>query len=185
MKYRPKHLGTALLVTMSALVLSACTITATGSGTVTITSDNPATTYNGTTGSVARVCAVSSPTCEESDAYLYSYYPSGGSSEWSVSPGFPVVNRSGQQVGLPSGRYTLQVTEYRPAAVVTNAVTIDVFDPASRDLTIWHQSHGRHSWDAECPSEWQPSWAQWPNQGTGGFVCNRQVYAYYPDEPVR
>ena len=23
---------------------------------------------------------------------------------------------------------------------------------------------------------WGPSWAQWPNGGTGGFVCNRQPY---------
>lgn len=40
----------------------------------------------------------------------------------------------------------------------------------------WHQSMGRNSSDADCPSGWNPSWAQWPNGGTGGFVCNREIY---------
>jgi len=40
----------------------------------------------------------------------------------------------------------------------------------------WHQSIGRNSSDAECPSGWNPSWAQWPNGGNGGFVCNQEIY---------
>lgn len=40
----------------------------------------------------------------------------------------------------------------------------------------WHQSIGRvHATDA-CPSGWHPSWAQWMNGRTGGFVCDREQY---------
>ena len=178
------------LVILTAIALSGCTITAIGSGTVTIVSnDDPATQYDPVSeeGTVAYVCAGGSSRCHQTDPYLYSYFPAEGTDEWVVSPGFPVVNRENQTVGLPAGSYTLQVTEYDvpPIFERTNAVFIDVFSTSEKDLTIWHQSHARHAQDAQCPDEWQASWAQWPNAGTGGFVCNRQIYAYYPDEPVR
>jgi hypothetical protein len=165
-------------------VLAACEISTSGEGTVVVTSDNAATTYNSTTGTVARVCAVTSATCEETDAFLYSYYPVSGEREWMVYPGFPVVDRSGQTVGLPAGQYTLQATEYRPAPVLTNAVQLNVFSRGT-DLTLWHQSFGRVSGEATCEYGWQPSWASWPNDGAGGFVCNREIYAFYPDVPVK
>jgi hypothetical protein len=40
---------------------------------------------------------------------------------------------------------------------------------------VWHQSYGRESADAVCEEGWYPSWAYWPNDGTGGWVCNREV----------
>lgn len=112
---------------------------------------------------------------------MYTFYPEDGAKEWIVSPGFPVVDRDGRTVGLPAGSYAVQAKDSH--RVPTNIVTADVF--GGSDLTIWHQSHARHAQDAQCQEGWQPSWAQWPNAGTGGFVCNRQIYAYYPDEPVR
>ena len=30
-----------------------------------------------------------------------------------------------------------------------------------------------------CPSGWNPSWAQWPNGGLGGPVCNEPTYTNY------
>ena len=36
----------------------------------------------------------------------------------------------------------------------------------------WVQSYGR-SRDEACRSGWNPSWAQWPSAGKGGFVCDR------------
>lgn len=134
---------------------------------------------------MARLCPVSSATCEETDPYLYTYYPAQNATEWIVSPGFTVIDRSGQNVGLPAGRYTLQATEYRPAAFSTNAIQIDVYADTAMDLTVWHQSYGREGEDSSCQNDWQPGWAQWPHDGMGGFVCNRQVYAYYPNLPVK
>jgi hypothetical protein len=53
-----------------------------------------------------------------------------------------------------------------------------------KDLTVWHQSVGRASAYAPCAEGYRPSWAAWPNGGSGGWVCNKDIYAYYPDEPV-
>ena len=40
----------------------------------------------------------------------------------------------------------------------------------------WPQAIGRSSKDATCPVTYSPSWAQWPNGGTGGWVCVREYY---------
>jgi hypothetical protein len=44
-------------------------------------------------------------------------------------------------------------------------------------VPLWLQQHGRASTDSMCDSGWGPSWAQWPNGGTGGWVCSRSVPA--------
>jgi hypothetical protein len=183
---RRRFLATAGLV-VTTVFLAGCTLTATGTGTVTVTSDPPANAYDPVTeeGSIAYVCAASATQCEETDPYLYTYRPADGASEWIVSPGFPVLDRANQAVGLPAGRYRVQVTDYTPFASRSNSIVIDVFNVSEKDLTIWHQSHGREESGSPCEEGWQPSWAQWPNEGMGGFVCDRRVYAYYPDEPVK
>ena len=40
----------------------------------------------------------------------------------------------------------------------------------------WFQSIGRPSQVDSCPVGWWPSWAQWPNGGTGGWVCSREIF---------
>jgi hypothetical protein len=35
----------------------------------------------------------------------------------------------------------------------------------------WHQAQGREQREAVCPPGMAPSWAQWPNEGTGGWTC--------------
>jgi hypothetical protein len=49
------------------------------------------------------------------------------------------------------------------------------------DMTLWHQSLSRSSSDAACPSGYAASWAQWPNDRKGGWVCNRELFAYQPN----
>lgn len=39
----------------------------------------------------------------------------------------------------------------------------------------WLQSFARASAATTCPSGYGSSWAQWPNGGRGGFVCNRTL----------
>ena len=34
----------------------------------------------------------------------------------------------------------------------------------------WFKAYARDPGQA-CLTNWQPSWAEWPNGGTGGFVC--------------
>ena len=57
-------------------------------------------------------------------------------------------------------------------------ITVDNTQP--QDLSIQLQSIGRLSADSACPTGWDPSWQQWPNSETGGWVCNKQTYRYYP-----
>ncbi len=49
---------------------------------------------------------------------------------------------------------------------------------AGPDMTMWQQSVGRSSAGAPCPAGFTASWAQWPNVNQGGWVCNREVFAY-------
>lgn len=50
-------------------------------------------------------------------------------------------------------------------------------EPAA-EPQLWGQAYGRASSDAACQDGWSPSWAWWPNAGTGGFVCERAVTAF-------
>lgn len=39
----------------------------------------------------------------------------------------------------------------------------------------WLRAFGRAE-GAQCPDGWGAGWAQWPNSGQGGFVCNQETY---------
>jgi hypothetical protein len=54
-------------------------------------------------------------------------------------------------------------------------------DGSESDMTLWHQSISRSSSDAACPTGYSASWAQWPNDHKGGWVCNRELFAYQPN----
>jgi hypothetical protein len=43
---------------------------------------------------------------------------------------------------------------------------------------MWLQSIGRTSLADRCANGYTPSWAMWPNDGAGGYVCDRFVRAY-------
>ena len=157
-------------------------ITVSGSGTdqVTISSDQPSTS-----NTVAYLCRGASGTCAPTDPYEYIYRPPDSTEAVTVSAGFAVEDRSGDPVALPAGRYSVGIFgSIFGNATEQDTVIIDLAGSQERDLSIWHQASGRGDDSAPCPDDWQPSWAQWPNDGTGGFVCNHQSYAYYPDIPV-
>jgi hypothetical protein len=40
----------------------------------------------------------------------------------------------------------------------------------------WFQAVVRASADHRCETGWSPSWAYWPNNGQGGWVCNRETF---------
>jgi hypothetical protein len=80
------------------------------------------------------------------------------------------------------------------AMVLVGGTLVAVAGSASAD-EVWYQSVGRASAEAPCPvstgaeleagwTQWGPSWAQWGNQGRGGFVCDRQItWAISPPFP--
>jgi len=161
-----------------AVIATGCTTTFTtsGSGTVTITS-SVASPLN----TITYICSGRTSTCAPSDPFEYTFSPPLGTVEVDVTPGFPVKDTSGNSVELPAGVYTVGIYD---GIFLAGTVVIDVFATQERDLTIWHRSTSRESASDTCPDGWEASWAAWPNSGSGGFVCNNQSYAYYPDEPV-
>ena len=40
----------------------------------------------------------------------------------------------------------------------------------------WLQSYALSGDETNCMDGWSQSWAQWPNDNSGGFVCNRSIY---------
>jgi hypothetical protein len=173
-------------------------VTATGSGVVTISwassvadvtdPDYGAAAFDGTYGDRLAICADTVASCDpDTGPILYFYDPADGDMSAVLSTGTTVSVATGGTTTLPSGSYTLQAIGYDlPDWQVRGALLSIVIGPTgTKDLTVWHQSVQRPSQDAACPRGYDPSWAQWPNDGAGGYVCDRQVYAYYPDEPVR
>ena len=59
------------------------------------------------------------------------------------------------------------------------AVTPTLLAPSDRAaIPMWQQAIGRASATAPCPAGYTPSWDTWPNNHTGGYVCNTFVPAY-------
>lgn len=46
---------------------------------------------------------------------------------------------------------------------------------AAAPIPAWVQGYGRASADEVCLEGWNASWAEWMNDGTGGFVCERSI----------
>lgn len=93
-------------------------------------------------------------------------------------PGSTVAYSGGQVTYLPpqarmtaSQEIDFRNTGVTPPGSVAIYVTVTATDIPRR---MWFQSTGRDA-AATCPSGWGASWEQWPNGGTGGFTCNRQV----------
>jgi len=60
----------------------------------------------------------------------------------------------------------------------TTAVPAVCGDPgaaAAPPIPAWVQAYARAGADAPCIEGWDPSWDLWPNDGTGGFVCQRSI----------
>ena len=55
-----------------------------------------------------------------------------------------------------------------------------IYQPAASPVVVpmWQQSVGRHAVTDPCADGYSPSWAMWPNNGTGGYVCTRFVPAF-------
>jgi hypothetical protein len=63
---------------------------------------------------------------------------------------------------------------------LTGAGTIKLTFTCSAPVSVppkWLQSTARSSVTESCPADTVPSWAMWPNNGTGGYVCDKLVNA--------
>lgn len=62
--------------------------------------------------------------------------------------------------------YTAGAVEWSAVAPVVDAADL----PPS-----WYQAYQRASADEECESGWDPSWAEWANDFSGGWTCERTI----------
>lgn len=87
---------------------------------------------------------------------------------WSLTPGFDATSTwglcSAASDGLP------YLTAFYASSPCIQASDTSQIPPS------WLQATGRINGQESCEIGWNPSWAQWMNGGTGGFVCNREVY---------
>ena len=77
---------------------------------------------------------------------------------WAAQPGYDMA----------SGLGVINFTDLLNALIARLTSTPSAPSP-------WHQAIGRPSATAACQSGWHPSWAQWPNGGTGGWTCERTL----------
>jgi hypothetical protein len=117
----------------------------------------------------------------------YWYKPAAGDTQGVVTVGSLVLDPDGNAVPLPAGSYRAEGIRFLdilgPAFLHTGTTDFTI-GGSSPDMSTSMQSTARVSVDATCSSGWSPSWAQWPNNGKGGYVCDRWIYIYYPDLPV-
>jgi hypothetical protein len=93
------------------------------------------------------------------------------------------VNLAGAAVECGTGGVLGVAIEDSPATlpdgwtVVERTLTVPVIacgeDPSPPPK--WLQSYARAGSGQACADGWGPSYAQWPNEGTGGWVCDRSL----------
>ena len=59
----------------------------------------------------------------------------------------------------------------------TCTLPLPALAPTQTPIPMWMQAHGRTSATESCGDGWDPSWHQWMNGGTGGFVCTHTIPA--------
>jgi len=105
------------------------------------------------------------------EALLSGSVPSGSTITSSQTVTFTI--RSGAPAGTYAAAVTVAPTGGSPGSSTKYGgltVTTRTGSPP-----VWHQSYSVER-SADCASGWAKSWAQWPNDGSGGYVCNRVVF---------
>ncbi len=72
------------------------------------------------------------------------------------------------------GTFLIQALDSSYYTIVVNGGT----PVATTSPEVWFQSYGRASANTACLDGWSPSYAMWPNDGIGGWVCDRGVRKY-------
>ena len=143
-----------------------------------------------TTANQTPNCQLDSSECEI--PYFYS------SDDWGVSSGTsagitvttilsalngepqPLAITPGAAIGVLNNEFVSGVNSPWAVAIIWAGPRTSG-DVSESDKTLWQQSIGRISSDAACPTGYSASWAQWPNDNKGGWVCNRELFAYQPN----
>ena len=62
--------------------------------------------------------------------------------------------------------------------VVDNCPGATSSTSAAAPIPNWDLAYERRGPNAPCLPNFSPSWAQWPNDGTGGYTCERTIPAF-------
>lgn len=186
---RRQIVSAALAVALLPLMLTACittdTVEVSGSGAVTLTWSGLAKGFDGTEGDSFQFCPPDSSRCRPNDAEkMLTFYPAEGSTGAVLQVGTPVVLPDGTPTTLPAGQYTIQSYYVLNTSFDRRSPTFQITIGPTGARPVWLQSFARASTEETCPRNWSPSWAQWPNDGAGGFICERSMFADAPDEQV-
>ena len=95
-----------------------------------------------------------------------------------------VVVISGQASGaisLSVGMNTITTVVTATDTTTTKTYTIlitrtDADALSSQAPPVWYQAYSRPTRDSLCSEGYRPSYAQWPNDGRGGWTCERRLY---------
>ncbi len=87
-----------------------------------------------------------------------------------------LVTSTGSLSGATIEVYNLDTSNFVTVTPTLASSSSSAGDAAS--VLMWQQAYGRASATDSCQDGYTPSWATWPNGGTGGFVCNRFVPEY-------
>lgn len=81
-------------------------------------------------------------------------------------------------IRLPAGTLTAGSPGTSEIAVYDSGRTANAYVSitAAPRPPDWFQSYQRGAIAEDCATTWNPSWAMWANNGTGGFVCVRTQY---------
>ena len=185
----------SLVFGLSGCIAAPITISGSGTTAVTVSWSGTATsqTVNNVgfpVGDVLIICSLDQADNCNNQNGLYFDFLADGSTSTVITTDTPVYGLTGS-TRLPPCNYVMaafsavyQNGDPAPTPTEVGGVMSFTIADGDPDKTIWYQSIGPDSNASTCPDGWQPSWAQWPNNGAGGFVCNKQTYRYYPDVPV-
>ncbi len=198
--FRTFMVGSAVAATLATLeaandpVLAAILPTATPSSEVTGTS--PAVTLNWTTAftpnanitvnigsfttNAASNCASSSITLKSNGNLigLTTCLWNAGTNTFTLTPATMGITNITFPAGVLTagspGATQMLLSDDGLAPTATN--TISFTAASGPNPPDWFQSYQRGSIAENCANTWNPSWAMWANNGTGGFVCVRTQY---------
>ena len=128
-----------------------------------------------------------SPTRPCDGNYVINLFPTPVGNAWMDGT---LIPQDGSPRAFPSGSWTMTFASEVPGSthvrmcnsgsfacpyLVITVVQAPEAIPAPEGIPAWQQSVGRPNSTSTCNDGWQPSWQEWAQPVTGGWVCTRSI----------